>query len=197
MRSVRAMHPALSMAAFALATSITPGPVNVIALSTGARHGWRASVPFVLGATAGFTALLVLVGLGVRGAAQALPAVVGTLRWAGGAFLLWMAWRLAVDRAAIDAPAAAARPGALQGAALQWLNPKAWLAIVAGVGLHATESVSLFAAIYFGVCFASIGAWAVAGQALAARLASAHALRRLNMAMAGLLAASAALMLRA
>jgi len=191
------MHPAFSMAAFALATSLTPGPVNVIALSAGARHGWRASVPFVFGATAGFTALLLLLGLGVREVAQALPVLVGVLRWAGGAFLLWMAWRLAMDRADLDAPGTDARPTALQGAALQWLNPKAWLAIVAGMGLHASESVGLFAAIYFGVCFASILAWAVAGHALAARLSNARGLRRFNVAMAGLLAASAALMLRA
>ena len=36
-----------SMAAFALATSITPGPVNVVALGSGARHGFAASLVFV------------------------------------------------------------------------------------------------------------------------------------------------------
>lgn len=61
------MSPALSMAAFALAISLTPGPVNPVALTSGARHGWRAATPHVFGATLGFTALLVLVGLGLRG----------------------------------------------------------------------------------------------------------------------------------
>jgi threonine/homoserine/homoserine lactone efflux protein len=53
----------ISMAAFALATSITPGPVNVVALSSGARFGFVASQKHVFGAAVGFTLLLVLIGL--------------------------------------------------------------------------------------------------------------------------------------
>ena len=56
----------LSMAAFALATSITPGPVNVVALSAGARFGFAASQKHVFGAAVGFTLLLVLIGLDVE-----------------------------------------------------------------------------------------------------------------------------------
>ncbi len=191
------MSPALSMAAFALATSLTPGPVNLVALTSGARHGWRAAMPYVFGATLGFTLLLVLVGLGVREATHLLPALVAALRWAGMAFLLWMAWRLATDdgRVGLDA-AATRRPSMLAGAAMQWLNPKAWLATLSGVAVIAGGRLGLFAAIYFGVCLASIATWAVAGSALAGALANARAMRRFNAAMAALLAASALVMLR-
>jgi threonine/homoserine/homoserine lactone efflux protein len=185
------------MAAFALATSLTPGPVNVVALSSGARHGWRASLPFVFGATAGFTLLLVLVGLAMQQAARAMPLLAPALRWAGGAFLLAMAWRLGTDRGRLDVAASSTRhPSLLAGAAMQWLNPKAWLATLSGMAVHASGQVGLFAAIYFVVCFVSIAAWAVAGSALAAMLADARRLRRLNIAMAALLAASAVVMLR-
>ncbi|KAB0543471.1 LysE family translocator, partial [Pseudomonas palleroniana] len=44
----------LSMAAFALVASITPGPVNIVALSSGARYGFRATLRHVGGATLGF-----------------------------------------------------------------------------------------------------------------------------------------------
>ena len=191
------MSPALSMAAFALATSITPGPVNLVALTSGARHGWRAAMPYVFGATLGFTALLVLVGLGVREAARVLPPLVAALRWAGLAFLLWMAWRLATDdgRIGLDAQSAR-RPSLLAGAAMQWLNPKAWLATVSGVAVIAAGRLGLFAAIYFAVCLASIATWAVAGSALRTTLGNARAMRRFNATMAALLAASALVMLR-
>jgi len=56
----------ISMAAFALATSITPGPVNVVAISSGARFGFAASQKHVAGAALGFTLLLVLIGLGLH-----------------------------------------------------------------------------------------------------------------------------------
>ena len=55
----------LSMAAFALASSITPGPVNLVALNCGARFGLRASGRHIAGATLGFTLLLLLIGLGL------------------------------------------------------------------------------------------------------------------------------------
>ena len=183
------------MAAFALATSLTPGPVNVVALSSGACHGWRASLPYVLGATAGFTALLLLVGLGLQQVMHALPMLTQGLRWAGCAFLLFMAWRLAVDRSGVAVGAGTSRrPSMLAGAAMQWLNPKAWLATLSGMAVYGIAQVGLFAAIYFAVCFASIAAWAVAGSTLGGVLATGRALRRFNIAMAALLAASAVVM---
>lgn len=60
------MSLSLSMAAFALAASISPGPVNIVALASGARHGLRASLGHVAGATLGFCLLLLLCGLGVH-----------------------------------------------------------------------------------------------------------------------------------
>ena len=191
------MPPALSMAAFALATSLTPGPVNLVALTSGARHGWRASLPYALGATTGFTVLLVLVGLGLQQVANVLPTLEAALRWAGLAFLLFMAWGLATDEGRLDTTTASQRPPTpLSGAALQWLNPKAWLASMAGMAAIAAGQVGLFAAIYFVVCLASIATWAIAGSALSGLLARTHAMRRFNIAMAVLLAASALLMLR-
>jgi threonine/homoserine/homoserine lactone efflux protein len=186
------------MAAFALATSLTPGPVNVVALSSGARHGWRASLPYVFGATAGFTALLLLVGLGMQQATQALPMLTQGLRWVGGAFLLFMAWQLAGDRGGVDVgtgEGARRRPSLLAGAAMQWLNPKAWLATLSGMAVYGIAQLGLFAAIYFAVCFVSIAAWAVAGSTLTSLLADGRVLRRFNIAMAALLAASALVML--
>lgn len=147
------MNLALSMAAFALASSVTPGPVDLVALGVGACHGWRASLPYVFGATAGFTALLVLLGLGVQQAAHALPALTQGLRRAGIAFLLFMAWKLRTDDGEPAGPQTAPRrPTALAGAAMQWLNPKAWRASVSGMAVHVaggdTRGAWQFAAIY-------------------------------------------------
>ncbi|WP_198655681.1 hypothetical protein [Salinicola sp. CR57] len=53
----------LSMAAFALATSLSPGPVNLVALSTGLSYGFRHSLRHVSGATCSFTLLLLAIGM--------------------------------------------------------------------------------------------------------------------------------------
>ena len=186
---------ALSMAAFALATSITPGPVNIVALSAGARYGLRASLRHVAGATVGFTLLLLVVGLGLHALLAQWPGLTRGIRWAGVAFLLYVAWRLAADDGSIDTAATARGPSLLMGAAMQWLNPKAWLASVAGMGAYAASGervlVWQFAAIYFVVCYLSIACWAWAGASLRQALREPARVRVVNRSMAGLLAGSA------
>ncbi|PLO79127.1 lysine transporter LysE, partial [Klebsiella quasipneumoniae] len=49
----------LTMLMFALALSFSPGPVNMVIISSGAAHGFRKTFSFVSGATIGFTLLLV------------------------------------------------------------------------------------------------------------------------------------------
>ncbi|QBE65978.1 LysE family translocator [Pseudoduganella lutea] len=189
-----------SMAAFALASSISPGPVNIVALGAGARHGLMASMRHVSGATLGFTVLLLATGLGLYEALLRWPQLIGMVRWAGIAFLLYLAWKLAADDGALPLDAAGARgPSLLSGAAMQWLNPKAWLAAVSGMGAFAadgdTAMVWEFAAIYFVVCWLSIFCWAWAGARLRGYLSKPARVRLLNRAMAGLLGASAAWLL--
>jgi threonine/homoserine/homoserine lactone efflux protein len=188
------MSMSASMAAFALATSISPGPVNIVALGSGARHGFTASLAHVTGATAGFCLLLVLAGLGLHEVVVAWPQVTAVVRWAGVVFLLYMAWRLAADAGELGTSHAPARPSMLQGAAMQWLSPKAWLAALAGMGTYAADgdaaAVRLFAAIYFVVCWLSVAAWAWAGSRLQAHLRTPHRVRFFNRTMAGMLVMS-------
>ncbi|HDR9251942.1 LysE family translocator [Burkholderia vietnamiensis] len=195
------MSMLISMAAFALASSITPGPVNIVALSAGARHGLGASLRYAAGATLGFVALFLLIGLGMHAALARWPMLTTAIQWSGIAFLLYLALRLALDdgRLPADPQAAdaadAAGPSAAAGAAMQWLNPKAWLACVAAMGAYAADGdraqVWQFAALYLVICFASIACWASAGAALRERLANARRMRLFNRAMALLLAGSA------
>jgi len=103
----------ISMAAFALATSITPGPVNVVALSSGARFGFAASQKHVFGAATGFTLLLVLIGLGLHEVLVRWPILTQLIQWGGVAFLLYMAWKLAVDDGRLDADGSATAPSML------------------------------------------------------------------------------------
>ena len=185
----------LSMAAFALAASISPGPVNIVALGAGARHGLRASLRHVTGATLGFTLLLVLIGVGLHQMLHFWPAVTRVLHWAGVLFLLYMAWKLASDNGELGATGSEAAPSMLAGATLQWLNPKAWLACVAGIGAYVGEGDSgqlwQFSAIYLVICYLSIATWAWAGSAISHYLSNAQRMRRFNRCLALLLLASA------
>ncbi|CAE6902609.1 MULTISPECIES: LysE family translocator [Pseudomonas] len=183
----------VSMAAFALASSITPGPVNIVALSAGVQFGLRASLRHVTGATVGFCLLLVLIGLGLHEVLRAWPPLTRFIQLGGVAFLLFMAYKLAVDDGQIRRDEKASAPSMLYGATLQWLNPKAWMACVAGMGLFVEEGnlrqVAEFSLIYFAVCYVSIACWAVAGSYLRGVLETPAAMRLFNRLMAALLVA--------
>lgn len=181
----------VSMAAFALASSITPGPVNIVALSAGVQFGLRASLRHVTGATVGFCLLLVLIGLGLHEVLRAWPPLTRFIQLGGVAFLLFMAYKLAVDDGQIKRDEKASAPSMLYGATLQWLNPKAWMACVAGMGLFVEEGnlrqVAEFSLIYFAVCYVSIACWALAGSYLRGVLDTPAAMRLFNRLMAALL----------
>jgi len=186
----------LSMAAFALASSITPGPVNIVALTAGAQFGLRAAMRHVSGATLGFTLLLLLIGLGLSELLNRWPWLTQSIRLAGVLFLLYMAYRLARDDGRLSTDKPTLPPTMLYGAMMQWLNPKAWLASVAGMGLFAAAgdalSVGRFAVIHFVICYVSLACWACAGTFLQQYLNNPGRMRLFNRAMAALLAACAA-----
>lgn len=188
------MSLALSMAAFALAASISPGPVNIVALGSGARHGLRASLGHVAGATLGFCLLLVLVGLGVHELLLRWPLLGRLLHGGGVLFLLYMAWKLARDDGGLGTADTQQPPTAWQGAAMQWLSPKAWLAAVAGIGAYTggeQHLLWLFAWIYAPVCFVSVASWAWAGSVIRHYLREPRRMRLFNRVLAALLVASA------
>ncbi|PVZ20192.1 MULTISPECIES: LysE family translocator [unclassified Pseudomonas] len=186
------MHLDLSMAGFALATSITPGPVNLVALASAGQHGLRPALRHVTGATLGFIVLLVASGAGLLAVMGTQQGVAQALRIGGVAYLLWLAWGLARDRGDIG-EAKGGRPSYWRGALMQWLNPKAWLACAAGVAAFAdgAQGIARFAAIYLVVCWLSLACWAWAGAVLQRRLGDARRWRLFNRLMAALLAASA------
>lgn len=189
----------LPMSAFALAASLSPGPVNMVCLGSGVRHGLRASLGFVSGATLGFIVLFLAVGLGLAGVLQRVPALTALLRWSGVAFLLYLSWQLARDSGELSGREAQTPPGFMAGALMQWLNPKAWLAAASGIGAytHAAQpqELAVFAGLYGPICWVSLGSWAYAGTAFGRLSTSPQALRALNRGLAALLAGSCVLLL--
>ena len=187
------MQVLLSMAAFALAASISPGPVNIVAFSCGVSHGFVPSLRHVSGATIGFTALFLLTGLGLAELLDGLPAAARLIQYAGVAFLLYLAWQLASDNGELGATRQ--RPSFRHGALMQWLNPKAWLASLAGMGAFASHGepqlIWQFTAIYFVICYLSIACWAWAGARLQGLLRHPPRMRLFNRLLALLLAGSA------
>ena len=183
---------------FAFATSITPGPNNVMVATAAANHGVRATVPHMLGISLGFGFLVALVGLGLAGPLAASPALHAGLRWVGVAWMLWIAWGMVrADPAAPLGGGTVAAPLGVGAAALfQWVNPKAWvLAVVASTAYTAPDRALAGQALSHGALFFLVGwpcflSWALLGAGAGRVLRSPMQWRVFNATMAGLLVLS-------
>jgi threonine/homoserine/homoserine lactone efflux protein len=191
----------LPLLGFALAGSVTPGP-NVLMVAAGAASvGVRGVVPHMLGITFGFSAMLLIVGLGLAGPLAASPTVHGVLNLVAAAWLLWLAWKIATAPPPGEGPA---RPPMtfVQAALFQWVNPKAWMlagAAMAGytvAGEALLPQVLLIAFVFGAVSMPCLLVWAGLGAGARRVLRDARRLRRFNIAMGVLLALSVLPLLR-
>ena len=85
----------LAFSLFAMVTSITPGPNNLMLLASGVNFGFRPTVPHMLGISSGFLVMAFAVGVGLAGVFTQLPWLYGVLKWVGTAYMLYLAWRIA------------------------------------------------------------------------------------------------------
>jgi threonine/homoserine/homoserine lactone efflux protein len=166
----------LALALFSFVSSITPGPNNLLATSSGARFGLRRTLPQVAGVTFGFTLLLGLAASGVAALAQSSPTATAVLAIVGYGYLAWLAFRLIAAGWGPShglAMASVLRPMTFwQSAAFQFANPKAWMmALAAATSFLGGSDGSLATAIGLGAVFAAINfpcvaSWALLGSRL-------------------------------
>jgi threonine/homoserine/homoserine lactone efflux protein len=162
----------LPLIVFALVATLTPGGATTLATASGARFGFRRSVPLMAGIAAALASLAAAAAAGLAGVLLAAPSLQLAMKLTGSAYLLWLAWT--VGRAGPPAPKAGAETptGFVAGACLLWLNPKGW---AMALGAAAALSLSL---------------WCLAGLRLARLLRSERQWRVVNLVLGLLLAAS-------
>ncbi|SFO11428.1 Threonine/homoserine/homoserine lactone efflux protein [Roseovarius lutimaris] len=181
----------IALTGFAFVTVITPGPNNLMLMSSGANFGFRRTVPHMLGIGLGFPTMVFLVGIGVMQVFDLWPLSYVILKIVSVVYLLYLAWKIA-HAAPPKQTEAEGRPLTfLQSAAFQWVNPKAWSMALSAVTLYATGrdlvAVLWVAGIYVLVSGLSTTGWTVLGQQLRRFLKSPARLRAFNWIMAGLL----------
>ena len=196
---------AAQLAALAFGTSITPGPNNLMLLSSGLRFGVRRTLPHCLGVSAGLALVLLLAWFGLAALLASLPVLQTLLTLAGALYLLHLARLTACadPRQPLDGRNGdAAQPMSLIGAvAFQFVNPKVWGMAASGVGLTLAADVSpalrapLLVGVYCLMNLPCISLWAIAGSSLRRHLSQPRLRRAFNLGNAALVAAPALWML--
>jgi threonine/homoserine/homoserine lactone efflux protein len=183
------MELLLALAGFALATTISPGPNNILLLASGVNYGIWRTVPHMLGIAFGFVMLLVGVGLGVGQLLEAAPRLLAVLRAVCAAYLVYLAWRIARSGPPESGQAGGRPMTFLEATAFQWVNPKAWFMAITAMAVYTSVDRYLASAFMVVLVFAAVvlpssTIWCASGVALRRWLANPLRLRIFNTAMA-------------
>ena len=190
-------------ALFMLVSSVTPGPNNTMLMASGVHFGFRRTLAHLMGVQLGFGFMVVAVGLGLHTVLAQFPAFYNLVRFAGAAYMVWMAWSLASARPHVAVLAALddglhsaqdeAKPLGFWGAVLfQWVNPKAWVMAVTIMSAYVPPGAGLLQIAPLGMLYVALGfpcssVWVGFGSALRSYLQDPFRMRVFNCSMAAAL----------
>ncbi len=195
------MENLLALMAAILALMGSPGPVTLASAAAGAAFDRGAAARFVVAATTGTWTVIAIVALGVGGLVMSLPFVAPAIAAAAGAYILYLAWRIATapPLGALESGGEAPRP--IEGYLIGIANPKAYGAMGAlfsGFPLIAGSPVNetVVKALLLCACALIINlTWMQVGFGLTRMMQDPRASRILNITFGVLLVASVIAML--
>ena len=185
----------IALAIFSFASSITPGPNNLMLMASGANYGIRRSLPHMMGVGIGFVFMVLMVGIGLVQIFESVSWSYLALKIISAVYLLYLAGRIATAAAPGEGEAESGKPFTFwQAAAFQWVNPKAWTMALTAVAVYApSQSLlagGLVAAAFGSINLPCISLWTAMGEQLRVVLTNPRRLRAFNITMALLLVAS-------
>jgi threonine/homoserine/homoserine lactone efflux protein len=181
---------------FAAVMYLTPGPNNIMVLSSGLTYGFRPTVPHIAGITFGCAFMVAAVGLGFGSIFVAYPVLQTILKYAGAAYLVYLAAMIAMAEPIKPGEDSGRRPMTFWGAAFfQWVNVKGWVMVIGTITAYAgiarfpwNIAIQVVLCLVLGVVSTSV--WTLSGSSLRTLMTSPRAVRVFNIVMAALLLAS-------
>ena len=176
---------------FAFSQIATPGPANMIMLSTGAKYGFRNALPFVFGVIVGKQIIIWPIGFGLMLLNKDHPYIFIFFKYISAGYILCLAWSIAnmlITAKTSDRPP----PGFLSCLIVHPLNPKAWALITTGFTnfvdpispvLYSTATVAF---CLFGVQVVCHPIWTLFGERIAILVSGSVYERYLMLFFAGL-----------
>ena len=117
---------------FATIMVVTPGPANLVLMSSGARFGFYKSIPFVVGVTCGKLFLTIGLGLGFLTLIHSNQLLLNIIRIVGTVYICWLSWKILFLKLEKDnSNDQDYVPSLANGLLVHPLNPKAWAMIIA------------------------------------------------------------------
>jgi threonine/homoserine/homoserine lactone efflux protein len=186
----------IAFVVFATVMFFTPGPNNIMVLSSGLTYGFRRTVPHIAGIAIGFAFMVGAVGLGFGTIFIAYPVLQTILKYAGVAYLIYLAAVIAMSEPVTPGQDNRRGPMTFWGAAVfQWVNVKGWVMVIGTITVYAgiarfPWNIVMQVALSLLLGMMSTSIWTLSGSSLRSFMTSPRAVRAFNIVMAALLLAS-------
>ena len=162
-----------AMILYLAATAFTPGPNNLMCMYLGANYGLNGSRKFIVASMGSVFVKALLCGLLNVALAAVIPSVVPVLKWAGAAYMLYLAWTML--KSGMKKEEAAEKPGESTysaGILLQILNMKSWVSALSLFSVYVVPYTTALWAIVAGsgimlsLLIAASLSWCLFGRAI-------------------------------
>ena len=184
----------LPLLIFLAPLAYSPGPGNIFFASVGARDGVSGVTNANIGYHFATFIVTLMIGLGFGWFAKASPIILNIMRYAGAAYMLFLAWRL-VNAGAHHGKSDAITATFWDGVILLILNPKAYVIIALMFSQFTNSSIDVnwmraiwITAVFTLNNFVAFTLWAYAGDRLATQFRNPRQARQFNFAMGLMLA---------
>ena len=178
----------LHLILFALVCTGTPGPNNIMVLSSSLNFGIKRTIPLWLGIITGVPLMMSLIGLGLNQFFILWPASFLVIKLIGSGYLLYLAFKIALSSQ--SGQNTNKQPMSYwQGLLFQWINPKAWVMSIGAMATFSTHDASVLqvlsiTATFLWVGCLGVGLWLFAGFYLQKVLQTPRYRRGFNVLMA-------------
>jgi threonine/homoserine/homoserine lactone efflux protein len=186
----------IAFVVFIAAASCTPGPNNIMVMTSGLNYGFRRTLPHIAGVGFGFGFMVLVAGIGLGAIFTRYPVLQTIMKYAGAAYLVYLAAVIALSKPASPDTAASGRPMSFVAAALfQWINVKGLVTVAGMITVYAAIAPypwNMIVLALLSLVFALLSTviWTFFGSAMQPIVSSPRAVRIFNIAMALLLVAS-------
>jgi threonine/homoserine/homoserine lactone efflux protein len=197
METVYSVAMLVSLGTFTFSSTMTPGPNNIMLLSSGLTFGYKRSIPHITGVVVGFPFMVFLIGIGLGIVFNNFPIILTLLKIIGMLYLLWMAYKIATNVDSYNMQNTHGKPFSFfQAVLFQWVNPKAWIMAITVISLFVTSQkdsllqIMIVVSVYILSAVISTNIWALGGVFLKRVLQTAKMVSIFNKIMAFLLVVS-------
>ena len=185
----------LAIVLFAISTSFSPGPNNLLLVTSGAKFGLSRTWRHIMGVAFGFPVMIAIIAIFLGAVFQAQPWLHYALNYVGAAYLLYLTWKLVMAGGSMEEGNVGKPIGFVEAALFQWVNPKAWVMATGAIAAYTTTAgfgfeVAAIVAVFTLVGLGSSVTWASFGSFIARFLHTPARMRAFNIVLGLMLLAS-------